>query len=97
MLFSFVSRAPSKSQAFIVLKIEVSLMQLIVFIVVNYRMYTRLEKQVEMCFDFVFQNGLGNTGCTIVFLLSYFFGMATHMWWMILTLTWFLAAGIKFL
>ncbi|XP_069746986.1 frizzled-4 [Narcine bancroftii] len=41
------------------------------------------------------QEGLKNTGCAIVFLLMYFFGMASSIWWVILTLTWFLAAGLK--
>ncbi|KAL3220702.1 hypothetical protein MRX96_005150 [Rhipicephalus microplus] len=33
--------------------------------------------------------------CTLVFILLYFFGMASSMWWVILTLTWLLAAGLK--
>ncbi|XP_074857999.1 frizzled-5 [Carettochelys insculpta] len=33
--------------------------------------------------------------CTTVFLLLYFFGMASSLWWVILSLTWFLAAGMK--
>ncbi|XP_034642315.1 frizzled-5 [Trachemys scripta elegans] len=33
--------------------------------------------------------------CTMVFLLLYFFGMASSIWWVILSLTWFLAAGLK--
>ncbi|XP_028663869.1 frizzled-5 [Erpetoichthys calabaricus] len=33
--------------------------------------------------------------CTIVFLLIYFFGMASSIWWVILSFTWFLAAGMK--
>uniref|UniRef100_A0A8C4LX08 Frizzled class receptor 8 n=1 Tax=Equus asinus asinus TaxID=83772 RepID=A0A8C4LX08_EQUAS len=40
----------------------------------------------------------GTTGpalCTVVFLLVYFFGMASSIWWVILSLTWFLAAGMK--
>lgn len=40
----------------------------------------------------------GTTGpplCTIVFLLIYFFGMAACIWWVILSFTWFLAAGLK--
>ncbi|CDR00974.1 unnamed protein product, partial [Oncorhynchus mykiss] len=41
------------------------------------------------------QEGLKSTGCAIVFLLLYFFGMASSLWWVILTLTWFLAAGLK--
>ncbi len=39
--------------------------------------------------------GVESTGCAIVFLLAYFFGMASSIWWVILTLTWFLAAGLK--
>ncbi|XP_038654234.1 frizzled-8a [Scyliorhinus canicula] len=33
--------------------------------------------------------------CTLVFLLVYFFGMASSLWWVILSLTWFLAAAMK--
>ncbi|CAH1225908.1 FZD4 [Branchiostoma lanceolatum] len=44
---------------------------------------------------FLIQQGLENTGCAIVFLFLYFFGMASSIWWVILTLTWFLSAGLK--
>lgn len=37
----------------------------------------------------------GPAVCTLVFLLVYFFGMASSIWWVILSLTWFLAAGLK--
>ncbi|CAF3560650.1 unnamed protein product [Rotaria socialis] len=37
----------------------------------------------------------GPSSCTFVFVLTYFFGMASSIWWVILTLTWFLAAGFK--
>lgn len=40
----------------------------------------------------------GSTGpaqCSLVFLLLYFFGMASSLWWVVLTVTWFLAAGLK--
>uniref|UniRef100_T1D138 Fzd-5/8-3 n=1 Tax=Dendrocoelum lacteum TaxID=27895 RepID=T1D138_9PLAT len=40
----------------------------------------------------------GSTGpaqCTIVFILIYYFGMAASLWWVLLTITWFLAAGLK--
>ncbi|VEL43969.1 unnamed protein product, partial [Protopolystoma xenopodis] len=40
----------------------------------------------------------GTTGpavCSLVFLLTYLFGMAAAVWWVILTVTWFLAAGLK--
>ena len=33
--------------------------------------------------------------CTILFMVLYFFSMASSIWWVILTLTWFLAAGMK--
>lgn len=37
----------------------------------------------------------GPSMCTLVFLLVYFFGMASSIWWIILSFTWFLAAGLK--
>lgn len=37
----------------------------------------------------------GQAGCATVFLLTYFFGMASSVWWVVLTVTWFLAAGMK--
>lgn len=37
----------------------------------------------------------GPASCTIVFLLIYFFGMASSLWWVILSFTWFLSAGMK--
>ena len=33
--------------------------------------------------------------CTLTFVLVYFFGMAASSWWVILTLTWYMAAGLK--
>ncbi len=45
--------------------------------------------------QFLIQEGLESTWCIIVFLILYFFGMASSIWWVILTLTWFLAAGRK--
>ncbi|XP_076369882.1 frizzled-7-A-like [Tachypleus tridentatus] len=33
--------------------------------------------------------------CTILFMMLYFFSMASSIWWVILTLTWFLSAGLK--
>lgn len=44
---------------------------------------------------FLIQDGLRNTGCAIVFLVQYFFSMAATIWWVILALSWFLAAGMK--
>ncbi|XP_078091551.1 frizzled-1-like [Mustelus asterias] len=39
--------------------------------------------------------GTKKEGCTILFMMLYFFGMASSIWWVILSLTWFLAAGMK--
>ncbi|EDO38567.1 predicted protein [Nematostella vectensis] len=33
--------------------------------------------------------------CSVVFLLLYYFGMASAVWWVVLTFAWFLAAGRK--
>lgn len=44
---------------------------------------------------FLIMRGLENTGCAVTFLLLYFFGMASSIWWVVLTFTWFLAAGLK--
>ena len=44
---------------------------------------------------FLIQEGLESTWCIVIFLILYFFGMASSIWWVILTLTWFLAAGRK--
>ena len=41
------------------------------------------------------QEDLDSAGCTTVFLVQYYFFMASSIWWVILTFTWFLAAGMK--
>ena len=46
-------------------------------------------------FRIVIQEGLENTDCAIMFLLLYFFGAASSLWWVVLTFTWFLSAGLK--
>lgn len=45
--------------------------------------------------DYIRYESTGPAVCTSVFLLVYFFGMASSIWWVILSLTWFLAAGMK--
>jgi len=44
---------------------------------------------------FLIQDGLSNTGCTIVFLLYSYFNTASYVWWVVLTCSWFFAAGLK--
>ncbi|XP_029959333.1 frizzled-1 [Salarias fasciatus] len=39
--------------------------------------------------------GTKKEGCTVLFMMLYFFGMASSVWWVVLALTWFLAAGMK--
>lgn len=34
-------------------------------------------------------------GCSILFMVIYFFSMASCIWWVVLAFTWFLAAGLK--
>lgn len=46
-------------------------------------------------YNVLYQKMSGNSvGCAIQFLVLYFFTIAAAMWWVILTLTWFLAAGL---
>ncbi|KAM9308609.1 frizzled-1 [Gastrophryne carolinensis] len=39
--------------------------------------------------------GTKKESCTFLFMMLYFFSMASSIWWVILSLTWFLAAGMK--
>jgi len=39
--------------------------------------------------------GTKKEGCTILFMMLYFFSMASSIWWVILSLTWFLSAGMS--
>ena len=41
------------------------------------------------------RQGAKQEWCTILFMLLYFFQMASSLWWVLLSLTWFLAAGLK--
>ncbi|XP_065581330.1 frizzled-5-like isoform X2 [Artemia franciscana] len=45
--------------------------------------------------DMIRYTSNGAVACTVVFLLIYFFGMASGLWWVIMSFTWFLAAGLK--
>jgi hypothetical protein len=44
--------------------------------------------------DYLVQ-GVEHVPCTLLFMMIYYFGMASSVWWVVLTLTWFLAAGLK--
>jgi len=53
------------------------------------------HEQVACDGDMIKYHATGPTPCTMVFLLIYFFGMASSVWWVVLSFTWFLAAGLK--
>ncbi|KAF7246003.1 Frizzled-8 [Varanus komodoensis] len=55
---------------------------------------TELQPELAVA-EHVRYESTGPALCTVVFLLVYFFGMASSIWWVILSLTWFLAAGMK--
>jgi len=44
---------------------------------------------------YTIQDGSGNIGCATTFLLAYLFSMAQNIWWVMMTLTWFLCGGMK--
>lgn len=52
-----------------------------------------LDSQHEV--PILIQEGVDNINCTAVFMLLYYFGMASATWWVVLTVTWFLAAGLR--
>nr|XP_057940064.1 frizzled-7-like [Doryrhamphus excisus] len=39
--------------------------------------------------------GTKNEACTVLFMVVYFFSMASAVWWVVLAFCWFLAAGMK--
>ncbi|XP_022253757.1 frizzled-8-like [Limulus polyphemus] len=43
----------------------------------------------------VYSSSERSATCIFVFILTYFFGMASSLWWVMLALTWLLAAGLK--
>lgn len=45
--------------------------------------------------NLISQGTADNEWCTVLFMVSYFFSTASSVWWVVLTLTWFLAAGLK--
>jgi len=54
--------------------------------------HTQKREQTEIE---LLNQGTENASCTVVFMIIYFFLMAASIWWVVLTLTWFLAAGLK--
>ncbi|XP_048363716.1 frizzled-6 isoform X2 [Sphaerodactylus townsendi] len=71
----------------------VSLVYFLGFILGNHMACNKGDKKLRIGETVVL--GSQNKGCTIVFMALYFFTMAGTVWWVILTVTWFLAAGRK--
>ena len=44
---------------------------------------------------YLIQEGLESTWCTIIFLIMYYFGMASSVWWLVLSFAWFLSAAYQ--
>ncbi|KAL3855484.1 hypothetical protein ACJMK2_014692 [Sinanodonta woodiana] len=55
----------------------------------------KTDKITNSISEKIITQGTKVEGCTILFMMLYFFSMASSIWWVILTLTWFLAAGMK--
>ncbi|NXP93580.1 FZD6 protein, partial [Passerina amoena] len=71
----------------------VSLMYFIGFLLGNRTACNEADEKLEIGETVVL--GSQNKACTVLFMVLYFFTMAGTIWWVILTITWFLAAGRK--
>ncbi|XP_006830884.1 PREDICTED: frizzled-6 [Chrysochloris asiatica] len=71
----------------------VSLMYFIGFLLGNSTACNKADEKVTHGDTVVL--GAQNKACTVLFMFLYFFTMAGTVWWVILTITWFLAAGRK--
>ncbi|KAM7121921.1 frizzled-6 [Ciconia maguari] len=71
----------------------VSLMYFIGFLLGNRTACNEADDKLEIGETVVL--GSQNKACTVLFMVLYFFTMAGTIWWVILTITWFLAAGRK--
>ncbi|XP_025120894.1 frizzled-6 isoform X2 [Bubalus bubalis] len=71
----------------------VSLMYFIGFLLGNSTACNKADEKLELGDTVVL--GSQNKACTILFMFLYFFTMAGTVWWVMLTITWFLAAGRK--
>ncbi|XP_019383593.1 PREDICTED: frizzled-6 [Gavialis gangeticus] len=71
----------------------VSLMYFVGFLLGNRTACNKADKKLEIGDTVVL--GSQNKACTVLFMVLYFFTMAGTVWWVILTVTWFLAAGRK--
>lgn len=77
----------------------ISISYIVGFIIGEKASCTEFEEQYlsddYMIVSNVVTQGTKKEGCTILFVMLYFCGLASCIWWVILTLTWFLSAGLK--
>ncbi|XP_075405530.1 frizzled-6 [Tenrec ecaudatus] len=71
----------------------VSLMYFVGFLLGNHTACNKADEKLALGDTVVL--GSQNKACTVLFMFLYFFTMAGTVWWVILTITWFLAAGRK--
>lgn len=71
----------------------VSLMYFLGFVLGNRTTCNKTDEKLHIGETVVL--GSQNKGCTVIFMSLYFFTMAGTVWWVVLTVTWFLAAGRK--
>ncbi|XP_021118411.1 frizzled-6 [Heterocephalus glaber] len=71
----------------------VSLMYFIGFLLGDSAACNKADEKLELGATVVL--GSQNKACSVLFMFLYFFTMAGTVWWVILTITWFLAAGRK--
>lgn len=43
----------------------------------------------------IIAQGTKNSGCTVLAMIYYYFGASANVWWVNVTITWFLASGLK--
>ena len=77
----------------------ISASYIVAFIIGEKASCTEFEEQnlsdEYMIVSNVVTQGTKKEGCTILFVMLYFCVLASCIWWVILTLTWFLSAGLK--
>ncbi len=53
------------------------------------------ENDAEKTAGLLVSGSLDNTACVLIFMAGYYFSTASHLWWVVLTVSWFLSACKK--
>lgn len=73
----------------------VSFGYLIRFLVGHEKMACGPDSSAKYEINTLSNDGMNALTCYLSFIFIYFFGMASCVWWVVISLTWFLAAGLK--